>query len=524
MCNHAIDTTVDYQVTDIPKFDDDCSLLVTKTLGLPKVRKFYTIPHLSNSVLFTAHNNSLVNVLRGIVERVFFVKGCDGSLQRPPKPVNRIYSTRLGEFRGRLLVRTNPTTQITTQKFLDYYKGRKRSVYEKAAASLFNFPVVRRDSIARTFVKFEKIRVSKGDVAPRVIQPRDPRYNLSIGVFLKPLEHNIYAGIAEVFGSITVFKGLNAYQQGQEMEKKWRRFGSPVAIGLDASRFDQHVSVQALEWEHSIYNAMFHSPELAKLLTWQIKNKAVAYTRTGSVKYTVNGCRFSGDMNTALGNCLIMCGLIYSYCKVKCIDVELANNGDDCTCIINRSNLDKFNDGLTEWFTEMGFSMKVEEPVFEFERIEFCQTHPVLGPNGYVMVRDPRLVLGKDNVFLYDLDTASKQSTYLSVIGEGGLSLSSGIPIMQDFYNMYSKFKTVERIKRHYFELHKNSGFHMLSIGMDHKYVAPSDASRFSFWLAFGITPEEQICCEEFYSTKTVALGVPRLEPCCPTNMWMPTF
>lgn len=71
------------------------------------------------------------------------------------------------------------------------------------------------------------------------------------------------------------------------------------------------MSVQALKWEHSIYNAMFRSDELAELLGWQLTNKGFARTTDGLIKYEVKGCRMSGDMNTALGNCMIMCALVY---------------------------------------------------------------------------------------------------------------------------------------------------------------------------------------------------------------------
>jgi hypothetical protein len=56
---------------------------------------------------------------------------------------------------------------------------------------------------------------------------------------------------------------------------------------------------------------MFRSKELAELLKWQLQNKGFARTIDGLIKYSVEGCRMSGDMNTALGNCTIMCALVY---------------------------------------------------------------------------------------------------------------------------------------------------------------------------------------------------------------------
>ena len=70
-------------------------------------------------------------------------------------------------------------------------------------------------------------------------------------------------------------------------------------------KFDMHVSPAALAWEHSIYTSIFPRDKfLKKLLRWQMNNRGAGYCGDGSLKYSVTGKRFSGDMNTGLGNCL----------------------------------------------------------------------------------------------------------------------------------------------------------------------------------------------------------------------------
>jgi hypothetical protein len=72
------------------------------------------------------------------------------------------------------------------------------------------------DSHLKTFVKAEKINWStKPDPAPRVIQPRDPRYNVEVGRFLLPLEHKVYDKIDELFGSPTIMSKYNSVQQAE---------------------------------------------------------------------------------------------------------------------------------------------------------------------------------------------------------------------------------------------------------------------------------------------------------------------
>ena len=77
------------------------------------------------------------------------------------------------------------------------YKGPKKAVYERAVLSLYANPVRRRDAESNSFVKREKAKFKK---APRCIQPRDPRYNASIGRYLKPLEHVLYGAVGKITG------------------------------------------------------------------------------------------------------------------------------------------------------------------------------------------------------------------------------------------------------------------------------------------------------------------------------------
>jgi hypothetical protein len=74
-------------------------------------------------------------------------------------------------------------------------------------------------------------------------------------------------------------------------------------VGLDASRFDQHVSHAALKWEHSVYNSWFKDKEFARAISMQLINEGTGYTDEGKIKVEVEGCRMSGDMNTSAGNC-----------------------------------------------------------------------------------------------------------------------------------------------------------------------------------------------------------------------------
>jgi hypothetical protein len=241
------------------------------------------------------------------------------------------------------------------------------------------------------------------------------------------------------------------------------------------------------------------------LLSWQIANKGVATGVDGRIKYSVRGCRMSGDMNTALGNCLLMCAMVWAYCFEKGVDAELINNGDDCVVFMEEQDMPRFRSGLEMWFTQMGFTMKVEEPVREFERIEFCQTSPVWTPEGYIMVRKFPLAMAKDCHTMLPVDQRTTRLGWLTAIGECGLAGAGGIPVYDAFYSRLLALGEGVHIGAH---TALESGFSRLVAGMDRSKCKIHPRTRFSFWLAFGITPDQQEALEAHVRTVPCSIDV----------------
>lgn len=471
---------------------DHPEMSVKRTGCPPKERSVFRLSGFGTAVNFGVHNNSVNNLRRGVMERVFFVEK-DGVLAPPPRPATGVFEERLATF-VRLLRRKLPhPTPFSNDQFVGAYDGRRRTVYANAVESLLARGVAPKDAFLSTFVKAEKINfTSKPDPAPRVIQPRDPRYNVCVGKYIKPIEHGVYEAIGEVYGGPTVMKGFNAHDTAKYIRDMWEEFTDPVAVGLDASRFDQHVSADALRWEHMVYGLCYHGmdrAELLRLLQWQLTNKGYGRASDGSVKYTVHGNRMSGDMNTALGNCLIMCAMVWAYSQLRGVRVRLADNGDDCSVIMERKDLARWMAGLKEWFTEMGFTMKVEEPVFVFEQIEFCQTHPVWDGARWVMVRNLYQTLAKDAHSMLPLDQRTMALGYCTAVGECGMALTGGVPVFQDYYSALLRAGGGVRIGQH---PGLESGFARLARGMSRHFAVPTPEARVSFWKAFGVTPDEQ--------------------------------
>lgn len=444
---------------------------------------------------FGVHNSNIDNAERAVSERVFNIKAECGFVE-PPVPRTGIFHERLSNFRSLLIGNMPPTSRIDENEFLEYYAGRKRVVYQKAADSLKIREVTREDSYLSSFVKAEKINFSKKpDAVPRLIQPRSPRYNVSIGCYIKPMEHDLYHAIDEVFGTPVVAKGKNALQRGKIIRDAWDSLVDPVAIFMDASRFDQHVSKQSLEYEHSIYLSLFdNDPELRRLLSWQLHNKGFIRAADGTLKYQVTGMRCSGDMNTALGNVLLMCALMHKYLNTAAKGgFRLINDGDDSVVMVERKYYNNVKQGCKKWFLEMGFTMKYEGETDVFEKIEFCQSQPVFTGVEWVMCRDPRIVLDKDLVSVrpvYDQRTWAKQ---LTAIAQCGLALAGNLPVFGSFYNTLHQGETVQR------EL--LTGMDYLARGMTGHKTSVHQLSRLSFYNAFGITPDEQEALERYYDT-----------------------
>lgn len=478
---------------------------------------------MSVSDRFSTHNNNMANALRAVRERVFAVEGPSG-LERPPTPRRGVFTDRLAAFRAALLGTLGPCTPWTTYQFLDSYKGSKLRRYQQAVTSLLARGITRRDAYLSSFVKAELFNFSaKPDPAPRIIQPRSPRYNACVGRFLRPLEHRIYHAIGEVWGGPTVMKGYNAFDTAQIMHQKWSMFNKPRSVALDASRFDQHISVDALKWEHGVYNALYRDKELSRLLKWQLENTGYVRTPDGVFRYTVKGCRMSGDMNTALGNCLIMCALVYSYAMSRGIKCALANNGDDCAVFMEAGDVNRFVDGIPTWFREMGFTMKVEGVSDTFECVDFCQTRPVWRGDGYVMCRSPVTGMAKDTTWKTP-DMGSPLAGYrrwMYQVGLAGLSLTDGLPVFPQFYSAF--VRTGIKCKRAQGFGNMESGFEHMARGMNSAKRAVSPESRVSFWRAWGITPDLQMAMETMYERLSTLEAVePRMSEIDHPGIWIP--
>lgn len=470
--------------------------ILPSKFGVPKPRKYLTMGQYICEDIITTHNNSLNNLIRGVGERVLFT---NKALQPPLVNLPGVFNNRCSVFKRKLVARLGKQSPVSRQSFVNYYKGRRKTIYQAASDGLVLKPLRVPDAHLSTFVKAEKINLSiKPDPAPRVIQPRKARYNVEVGKYLLPLEHKIYDAIDELFGSPTIMSKYNAIQQAQVIKNKWDKFTSPVCVGMDASRFDQHVGVEALRFEHDFYSKLFQSRSLDKRLKMQIDNVGYAIASDGKFKYTKRGSRMSGDMNTSLGNKFLMCLMAMAYIKTKNFKIEFVNNGDDCLLILERQNLQSINFDLKPYFADFGFNIVAEPPVYELEQIEFCQCRPLLCNGIWRMVRNVKTCLLKDVTSVNLGHDVGMYRSWLFDVGGCGLAFSADVPILGSFYRCLQRFG----VEGNYHDKdHKFNCYKTLSKNSNVPFTSPDNEGRYSFWKQTGISPDGQEVLEKYFDT-----------------------
>jgi len=470
---------------------------VWRNQALVKPRTLYAITEASSSLNLGVNNADITTLECALLERMYYCK-VKGQVCTPPSVTAGVFNSRLSEFSRTLIAKVGQAAPVSLDAVVEMYRGRKRTIYTEAVLRLRTTGWKETYSWLKAFVKMEKVNPEK---APRCIQPRDPVYNVRLATYIKPMEHRIYKAIDKIFGDgPTVIKGYNLERIARIARGKWRSFDKPVAVGLDAVKFDMHVSKEALEWEHCIYNAIYRCKELRYLLRKQVHQRGGARCKDGHLTYKVVGRRASGDMNTALGNCTIMCGLVYAYAAERGVHIKLMNNGDDCVVFMEARDLAAFSKGLEEWFYTMGFRMAMEAPVYNLAEIEFCQMHPIeLDDDNIIMVRNIPVALRKDSLITVDVSAKRALLAWMTAVGEGGLALTGGVPILQSYYKRLTQLGNGVRSKIGK-ELARNSGLYLLGQGLNREYSEPSARARLSVFQAWGITPDQQVALENYYS------------------------
>lgn len=392
------------------------------------------------------------------------------------------------------------TVQEEVGKFALKYTGAKRARYLEATNHYHTYGITRRDAGITMFVKSERIDPVKVRPDPRAIQFRGSVYCVALASFLKPIEHHLYElVIPSVSPYRLVGKGLDQYQRAQVLRSKWERFKRPIAITLDARRFDKHVNPTLLEAEHSVYLRSNRNSFFRKLLSWQLKN----FGRTADgLKYVTSGKRMSGDMNTALGNCIIMLLMLLTVLLPLNIIFDLMDDGDDCVLICESDDFDVVSRSIDE-IINFGMVIKVENVTSVFEHIEWCQSRPILTALGWKFCRNPVKVLSTVlSGMKWKYLNSKGRLTYLRGLAECESVLNKGVPVLSVFADRLLQLSGSGKVA-----FDQVSGEYMRYIRELKCYrnvnelVPITNECRWSFENAFGISVAEQLYLERSFAS-----------------------
>jgi hypothetical protein len=138
--------------------------------------------------------------------------------------------------------------------------------------------------------------------------------------------------------------------------------------------------------------------------------------------------------------------------------------------------------------------MVLEEPVYEFEEVEFCQSKPVQVGGVYRMVRNPTTLITKASMCVRPCSSINLLKKWVMAVGVCEGSLSGGVPVLDAFARALRRngkkcsAKMVKVVK----------GGTSRTITYTHTGGIDAE-TRHSFYIAWGISPAEQLALERHY-------------------------
>lgn len=420
-------------------------------------------------------------------------RACRNRVVAKTSPPSQTLTLACGNLMRHLATRLYPKVQMYNNmpELIKTFPAQKRKKYTQSLLSLLAEPLSQRDWQIKAFVKSEKLKIEERDGDPRMIQARSMRFNLEIGMYTKAVEKALYHLVDPDYQEIGVHlpivaKGRNLYQRAQDLRAMWELMEDPVALSLDLSRWDMHVTTPLMKnVMHTFYEELIQHPWFQQLLLKQLNNRAV--TENG-LTYT-NECGVtSGDMTTALGNCVAVLAILLLFRKLmrlcaeeiargasllqmlenvvgtvfislpmdaqlsqfltmagaflsdKRIQVSMLkinamliyDDGDDHVMMVARELYEMCAALLPPWWDLMGHVVKVEGYTDQFHKILFCQHKPFQANGRWVMCPDPYKVMATSCVVTGK--NLEKPAVYLETVWRARSMLHQDVPVLSRFF------------------------------------------------------------------------------------------
>lgn len=304
------------------------------------------------------------------------------------------------------------------------FPPKKQRVYLEAAQSLVSCPLMKKDEYISAFVKREKLPLLQKNNDPRMIQFRSRRYNLSLAVYTRAIEKRLYHVKDPMTNTPAFAKGLNQRQRAQQIVALWARYKRPTSLSLDLSRWDMNCNQDLLKVMHQVYLKCIPDDHLKTLLKVQLKNRG--FTKNG-IRYRREGGVMSGDMTTALGNCILVFVIQAAFRRKEKGSWAIMSDGDDHLIIGEAEEVTNLQLKMEKWFQELGHKMRVEGTTNQLNQVLFCQSKPLYHNGIWEMMPDPHKVLSSS--FMVSSNAPFKKH-YLEQVWLARAILHQGQPIL----------------------------------------------------------------------------------------------
>jgi hypothetical protein len=325
--------------------------------------------------------------------------------------------------------------------------------------------------------------------ADRAIQYRSVAYNAALARYLQPIEHALF-NHTTYQGMRWCAKGLTHTERALQIIDMACEFRDPVFVLADHSTFDAHVNPSLLKLEHRLYKQQWaYNSELCSLLQQQVDNRGA--TKSG-IRYKVKGTRMSGDVNTALGNSVVNMAMLGAWLDKA--DARVLLDGDDSVVVMERDTLPTLRE-LGGFMLDFGM-VTTYEVVDRITDVEFCQQKPVLGPNGPYLCPKPQKLLDVILKCPRRLDSAQARAVLRGSIQCTAIT-NHGMPMIKPLINWFNSDKGPTQLPD-WLAYRVTNGYSLdpTNLGGRIQWQEPTDDERLSYWLAWGITPADQVAYE----------------------------
>lgn len=431
---------------------------------------------------------------------------------------------------------------LDLESLIQVFPASRRKRYLQAAWLLCQRAFSLLEARISSFVKSEKLEVEEKDKDPRMIQARGQLFNLELGKFTRAIEKGLYSlkdpawqevGIANPL----LAKGSSLNQRAVQLRRMWKLLRNPVSLSFDLSRWDAHVGVEMLKIMHKFYLKVIPDPWLGKLLEQQLLNKA---TTANGIKYRNPGGVTSGDMTTALGNCVAVSAILLAFravlqriaegkglntygspllSEIKQTVIRYLNmhpnlrtlfltqrwmciydDGDDHVLLVEKPAAQLVEMVLPKWWQAVGQDLKIEGVTEQFSQIEFCQHKPLKLANGrWVMAPNPFKVLA--TATLVSGNNRLKPEKYLLTVWEARAMLHNGVPVLGPLFSRWASKRWVrERLTAKQLGQEAAGIAHLVAINAQkgkQKQIPITPEVRETYAQQWGISADEQALLEQ---------------------------